>query len=54
MQGVADGSRLHLSCEMVQGGCFEVDLIAAQLNRGSVEAVYEMALNRHCLCHKAN
>lgn len=50
----AEGSRLHLSCEAVQGLCCEVYLIAAQLNSSDAGAVYEMVLNKDCVCHKAN
>lgn len=48
------GSRLHLSGEAVQGLCCEVYLIAAQLNSSDAKAVYEVVLNKDCLCHKAN
>lgn len=34
--------------------CREVYLIAAQLNSKNAGAVYELGLNKHCLCHKAN
>lgn len=47
-------SRLHLSCEAVQGVCCEVYLIAAQLNSSDAGAVHDMISNRDCLCHKAN
>lgn len=48
-RGAAEGSRLHLSCEAVQGVRCEVYLIAAQLNSSNAGAVYEMVLNKDCL-----
>jgi len=53
-RGAADGSRLHLSCEVVQGVFSAADLIAAQLDRSNAEEVYGMIPNRDRLCHKAN
>ena len=53
-RGVAEGSLLPLSCEAGARIYCEVYLIAAQLKSKNVGAVYEMVLNKHCLCHKAN
>lgn len=44
----------HPSCDVVHRACIEVDLMTAQLNRSYAGAVYEMFLNRECLCHKAS